>query len=290
MNLIMKLVFGVVSAAAVSVIVISAFLPGKMVSRTLAINMVVTPFLGYGGQNNTTLQREEEYKLCLRKNLAHPSVQHVHLLTTNSTDTQVRFKEFANNSKLVIYEVMSMDKGRDIFEYISQTLLHKDVMVINADIYLGDGFDRIDAAGMDQQNIMYAISRHQAPEQDSRCGREEKDFHSDDKCQKYYGSHDAFLFRLHKPLTKEFLQYMDFPYPIRGMEGRMIWAFINVLKYCVLNPCSILKTYHYHCSHLRTYAETAHLSVKEHYTKRSPSKNLHCNTSWFVRMLAILPA
>jgi hypothetical protein len=35
-----------------------------------------------------------------------PGSSHIHLLTANSTDTQVRFKEFTNNSKLVIYEVM----------------------------------------------------------------------------------------------------------------------------------------------------------------------------------------
>jgi hypothetical protein len=242
---------------------------------SLAIYMVVIPFLRYQAKENIILEREEEYKLCLRKNLAHPYVQQVHLLTSNSTETQVRFKEFTSNSKLVISEVESINKTRDIFEYVSQTLLHKDVMVINADIYLGDGFDKINATLMDRRNIMYAISRHPAPEH-IKCGKGRKNFRSVDKCRKYSDSHDTFLFRLKKPLKERLLQNFDFPYPTRGMEGRMIWFFKRVLKYCVLNPCSILETFHYHCSPLRTYSVRVHLAVSRHYTRRLPSKRLYC--------------
>jgi hypothetical protein len=247
--------------------------------RTLAINMVTMPFLGYGAQENATLARQEEYKVSLRKNLAHPFVQHIHLLTTNSTDTQVRFMEFTNNSKLVIYEVERLNNTRNVFEYVSRNLLGKDAMIVNADIYLAAGFDKIDAAVMDQQNIMYAISRHLAPERDVTCGKEKKDYRSRDMCQdyKFVGSHDAFLFRLHKPLTEEFLQHMDFPYPNPGMEGRMMWSFMNVLKYCVLNPCSILKIFHYHCSHLRSHLHRNHLDRREHYTLRGPTGKLYCS-------------
>jgi hypothetical protein len=243
-----------------------------------AINMVVMPFLGYGVTDSAILMREEEYKLCLRKNLAHPSVQHVHLLTTNSTDSQVRFKEFTSNSKLVIYEAKNLTKTQDVFEYVSRHLLGKDVMIVNADIYLGDGFNRIDATVMDQQNIMYAISRYSAP-------RRHGVKYDEDMCSKYIGSHDAFLFRLHRPLTEEFLQLMDFPYPNAGMEGRMIWAFKNVLKYCVLNPCSILKTFHYHYSHLRSHGSRPRLNATEHYSVQYPSKSLYCLNSSFVHDL-----
>jgi hypothetical protein len=237
--------------------------------------MVTMPFLGYGANENATLAREEEYKVSLRKNLAHPLVQRVHFLTTNSTDTQVRFKEFTSNSKLVIYEAKSLAKTRDVFEYVSQALLHKDAMVVNADIYLGDGFDKIDAAVMHQQNVMYAISRHRAPEQNLMCPKESRD--ARDMCRYYIGSHDSFLFHLHKPLTEEFLRHMDFPYPNAGMEGRMIWAFQAVLKYCVLNPCSILNTFHYHCSSLRNYRNRPRLDARKHYWTKKPSKNLYCH-------------
>jgi hypothetical protein len=246
------------------------------IARTLAINMVTMPFLGYGGNEIATLAREEEYKVSLRKNLAHPLVQRVHFLTTNSTDTQVRFKEFTSNSKLVIYEAKSLAKTRDVFEYVSQTLLHKDAMVVNGDIYLGGGFDKIDAAAMDQHNVVYALSRYPAPEH-VKCAKKDKYHGSRDMCKEYIGSHDSFLFQLNKPLTEEFLQHMDFHYPKAGMEGRMIWAFESVLKYCVLNPCSILKTFHYHCSHLRNYQLSDRVNGTEHYTARYPSKNLYCS-------------
>jgi hypothetical protein len=250
----------------------------KTKPRSLAINMVIMPFLRYGAKEDTTLEREEEYKLCLRKNLAHPSVQHIHLLTIDSTDTQKKFKEFTSNIKLVVSEIKRIHRARDIYEYVSRNLLRKDVMIVNADIALGSGFDKIDAAVMDQQNIMYAISRHLAPEHDSKCRKDKSNQgNPNDMCENYIGSHDAFMFRLDEPLTEEFLQHMDFPYPNPGMEGRMIWSFENVLKYCVLNPCSILKTFHYHCSQLRTYTSKPRLNSSERYTVKSPSSHyLYC--------------
>ena len=37
-------------------------------------------------------------------------------------------------------------------------------MFANGDIYLGEGFDRINVTGMSEQKIMYALTRHNSPE------------------------------------------------------------------------------------------------------------------------------
>ena len=253
--------------------------PTRSPARTnvsLAINMVVLPFLKYGVSGNATLERERDYKLCLKKNLAHPQVQYVHLLTLNATNTQLTFKEFAGNRKLVISEVESISNAGDTFEYISKNLLGRDAMFATADIYLGEGFDKIDPAIMAEQNIMYAISRHTAPEQDTMCVETEKDYHANDMCKKYINSHDAFLFRLHEPLSDKFFHHMNFTFPTPGTEGRLIWTFVNVLKYCVLNPCSILQIFHFHCSQLRTNRQRAHLGTKEYFRTKRPSECLYC--------------
>ena len=218
---------------------------------SLAIHMVIVPFLRYGANENATLEREMDYKLCLTRNLAHPQVQQVHILTINSTDTSVRFREFTNNSKLVIAEVKSVDVARDPWDYISQNLVGKDVIFANADIYLGKGYDKIDPTIMNQQKIMYSLSRHVAPEHYVMCKKKSSRYYFKDLCSWYKGAHDMFMFRLHEALPEEFYQKLPFNLISYGMENRVIWLFQNVLKYCVLNPCSILEIFHYHCSSLR---------------------------------------
>lgn len=251
-------------------------LPTRRTNLSLAINMVILPFLKYGAPGNATVVREIDYKLCLKKNLAHPLVQYIHLLTLNATNTIATFKEFTGNSKLVISEVASINNAGDVFEYISKNLLGKDAMFATADIYLGEGFDIVDPAIMDEQKIIYAISRHSAPEQDTMCDGK-KDYHSNDMCRRYISSHDSFLFRLHETLSEEFYYYMNFTFPTPGTEGRLIWTFVNVLKYCVLNPCSILQTFHFHCSQLRTNIYRPHLDLKKHFKNKPPSESLYCS-------------
>lgn len=242
---------------------------------SLAINMVIVPFLRYGASGDATLEREKDYKLCLERNLAHPQVQRVHILTTNATDALVRFQDFTGSSKLVISELKSVDRLRDIFVFISRNLLGRDVMLANADIYLGKGFDKINPTTMDQQNIMYSLSRLMAPEHDAMCGKTSEKYYFKDLCHKYIGSHDVFLFRLHKPLPQEFFRNVDFDFPSNGMEGRVNWSFMNVLKYCVLNPCTILEIFHYHCSDLRTNIYKPRLRKGEH-VRVPPSDNMYC--------------
>ncbi len=69
---------------------------------SLSIHMVVVPFLHYDASKEAILEREKDYKLALQKNLAHPLVQCVHLLTTNftATDSLDRFKDTPNNRKM----------------------------------------------------------------------------------------------------------------------------------------------------------------------------------------------
>ena len=225
--------------------------PGRN-ERLLYIHMVIIPYLDYiyDSSEEAVMERLEDYKLSLRKNLAHPLVERIHLLTTNYTETVEGFKEFMQSDKLLVAQVKSVDVLRDPWEYISNNLVGKDVMFSNADIYLGKGFEKVDAR---KRNIMYALSRHLAPEYHKLCNRKSTAFFIGDKCATYHGSHDIFLFHLDRPLTEKFFEKLNFNTVVLGLESRLIWLFTNVLNYCVTNPCSILEIFHYHCSDLRTY-------------------------------------
>ena len=249
-------------------------------TELLSIHMIIMPFLQYDASEEEILERENDYKHVLVKNLAHPLVERVHLLTTNYNNTFERFREFsALSDKLTVSEVKSIDRARDPWDYVAENLLGKDVMFANADIYLGEGFEKVDAVAMRRQKIMYSISRHVAPE-GALCGKKKKRFFFQDKCnfKKYTGSHDVFLFRIQKPFPDEFYEKLQFNLVKYGMESRVMWLFHNVLNYCVLNPCSVLKIYHYHCSDLRNNVKMKRLE-ESHFYKCLPSDQLLCNTS-----------
>ena len=154
-------------------------------------------------------------------------------------------------TKLLITKIDRVNSTLIPFEYISKNLVGKYAMYANADIYLGNGFELIDPAVMNRQKIMYALTRRVKPE--DRCGAS-RTYTDTDKCLELpYGySHDVFFFRLNEPIPEKYLKELDFKLPSLGMERVIIWLFKFKLGYCVLNPCSVLESFHYHCSNLRS--------------------------------------
>ena len=243
--------------------------------------MVVVPFLHFDNvSTEKILAREAEYKYVLQKNLDHPLVNRVHILTTNFSETLKKFKDLTNSSKLLIVEVKSANSTRDPFEYISRNLVGRDAMYANADIYLGEGFELVDTGVMRKQKIMYALTRRVKPE--DRCGVN-RTYTDTDKCLEddYHSSHDVFLFRLNEPFPNETLEALDFKLPSLGMENVIIWHFQHKLGYCVLNPCSILESFHYHCSDVRSRDLNSVIKVRVNTRKntgRAPfTTSLNCS-------------
>ena len=221
-------------------------------NHSLAIHMVVVHYYAFIGEvpEDQILERQEEYMTALQRNLNHKFVSRVHVLTTSAKDTMERFKGLANHSKLVVAEVSSIELARDLWDYISQNLVGKDAMFTNADIYLGDGFELVDPLLMAEQKIVYALTRQVA--ENERCPEEvtrlDENFCLDIP---YMHSHDSFLLHLTEPLPAKALGEMEFMLSAYGSDNVVLWIFQQMLKFCTLNPCRILETFHLHCSHLR---------------------------------------
>ena len=215
----------------------------------LKMELVVVPYFSYNVSKDRLLEREKEYVTVLQRNLNHDLVHHVHVLTTDAEETWQRLKkyEMPNQYKLIVSKLKSVDLMRDIFDYISLNLVGKDVMFLNADIYLGSGFDRVDPVAMRRQKIMYTLTRHVAEEES--CGNRAHGY-----CQgRYSGSHDSFLFHLHEPIPESALKQLNYKLASLGMENVLIWVFQRKLNYCTLNPCTILVVFHLHCSEVRNH-------------------------------------
>ena len=214
-----------------------------------ALNMeLVTVFhLDYPGASDEILhKREKEYMRALQTNLNHDHVKRIHILSTDAKKLKMLLKTYllSNQSKVLIAEQKSVNLTRDIYDYISENLVGVDVMFLNSDIYLGAGFDRVDPVVLRKNKIMYALTR-QVNKEEEKC--------EVDKCREstYLGSHDTFLFHLTERIPDSALQHLNFKFPQWGVENVVMWMFQSKLGYCLLNPCTILETFHLHCTNLR---------------------------------------
>ena len=220
----------------------------------------------------TFLQRVSEEAFALQKNLHHPLIAKVHILAEDE-DRLVGFfmKNKINLQKIVVHNNGKVATMRDIFQYISDNLVNKTAIFANGDIYLGDGFDRVNTTLMRDQRIMYALTRHHAPE--GNCSEEFLYM-----CNKpYVGSHDTFMFHLTEPIPHTFLGDLDYEMCSWGTENRLMWLFRDKMDFCILNPCNILQTFHYHCSGFRTDHRTR-VNLNEKSALAAPTEDMTCST------------
>ena len=139
---------------------------------------------------------------------------------------------------------------KDAFQYASDNLLRRNVMIMNADCYVDKGFEQLDESILNKKT-MYALTRHESPENVRLCNA--RDFCGPKA--PLLGSHDAFLFRLLSPLPSQLLESIDYRANIRGIEPVLIYYFKKYLQFNIKNPCKILYIVHHHCSGLRKLEE-----------------------------------
>ena len=212
----------------------------------LTIHLVVVMFRSISNETKSIL-REQEHSTVLQRNLNHSLITTVHIMTGDKVGMEeyLRGLDLPNRHKLVVVESEEWDTMRGVFQYISDNLADKDVMYANGDIYLGNGFEKVDASALSKRHIFYALTR---------LGKQEEACKMEDFCGgdlQYIGAHDAFLFHLKEPIPEEALKELEFKIWDYGAENVLIGVFNKLLHYCTLNPCKILEIYHLHCSGAR---------------------------------------
>ena len=152
--------------------------------------------------------------------------------------------------KLIFHFLGRRMHYKDAFQYASNNLLRRNVMVMNADCYVDKGFEQLDESILNRKT-MYALTRHETPENVRLCN-------ATDFCGPralYIGSHDAFLFRLLEPLPSQLLDSIDYRPNMLGIEQVLIFNFHKYAQFNTKNPCKILYIVHHHCSKLRKMNE-----------------------------------
>jgi len=191
------------------------------------------------------LRRQEEYLDTLRKNLRDPNVKGVHLLLEKESDLGFILDQGLPSdgcSKLRPVPLGRWMSYRDAFKYALEELPGELCMIMNADIFLSEGFhlatpslfQREDHshkgkvthtkgpnAVQNSLDQVYVIARWEAPS--VYCIEKKAE-----GCEKRAraGSYDAFLFRSPLPLSEDDLASIDFQQNIWGAEN----AVVGLLK------------------------------------------------------------
>lgn len=208
--------------------------------------------LGYNDSSpELRRRRQQEYVDCLRANLNIRTVAKIHLFS-NQPDLlrkTVVQKYKLNATKIHIHESSLNPTYRDIFKYASDFLQNKLVFILNADNFMGEGFNSVSldwwrTAG----KVMYALTRQRLQPRPENCQESAHGYCDPDGS--YVGSHDGFMFYMKGSFPEDFLSELQFPSHVYGSENVVIWAF-KKLKFSVENPCHRLHIYHNHCTDVR---------------------------------------
>ena len=178
-------------------------------------------------------------------------VERIHILLESDKDHYyIEAQNLPEDWKLQFYFLGRRMHYKDAFQYASDNLLRRNVMIMNADCYVDKGFEQLDESILNNK-IMYALTRHETPEHVRLCNT--RDFCGPRAA--YIGSHDAFLFRLLAPLPSQLLDSIDYRPNMAGIEQVLIFNFHKHAQFNTKNPCKILHIVHHHCSGLRKLEE-----------------------------------
>jgi len=201
--------------------------------------------------NSLVELRQKEYIDCLKRNLISPHVERIHIFLESDKDHHgIEAQNLPEDWKLHFYFLGRRMRYKDAFQYSSDNLLRRNVMIMNADCYVDKGFEQLDESILNNKT-MYALTRHETPENVRLCNA--RDFCGPRAA--YIGSHDAFLFRLLMPLPSQLLDSIDYRANIKGIEQVLIFNFHKYAQFNTKNPCKILHIVHHHCSRLRNVQE-----------------------------------
>ncbi|XP_046862265.1 uncharacterized protein LOC124455668 [Xenia sp. Carnegie-2017] len=170
-------------------------------------------------RKNTTrlMERQKEVEETLQRNLNHPHVKALHIfLNQNNAEERLNSLDLRNKQKLVVRPYTGMPTYKHFASYVNQRLTNELIAITNMDIYLGEGFEKINVRLMTKHNIAYALTR--SGKKERRCYMN----YTIGRCEEnpYIGSHDTYIMKLKEPVCNEVLEMLTNPMNRVGAEKK----------------------------------------------------------------------
>ncbi|XP_046863847.1 uncharacterized protein LOC124457686 isoform X2 [Xenia sp. Carnegie-2017] len=216
-------------------------------------------------------ERQIELEETLQRNLNHYMIGSVHVIV-NQEKAEKRLIELDlfNKHKLHVGRIETMPTFKDFFQYIRDDLLNRIVVLTNMDIYLGEGFEKLNHSLFLKYKVIYVLTRHGRREE--RCDMFNK--------PRYCGtgkvvSHDTYvLLPQADDFNQNILNEMNYPMNLMKAEYRLAWIFKNLMNRKLVNPCKLLKTYHNHCINIHGKHRPSIEKSRKRLLKVSPANTL----------------
>ena len=203
--------------------------------------------------NEKNLTRVQEYITCLQKNLAHPSIEKIHILYDTSNDTKDNpsaLLEFIKNNSIEVTLIEKRATYQDCFNLANNSYLNSTIIVSNGDIYFNESLNSLN--NYDLTNKFLALTRWNLTENNNLVqtyGTANKPL---------YCAQDAWIFT--SPLK---------PFPNAhislGILGCDCAIALQAKKagLTVLNPCLSIQCCHLHLSAIHNYPKTGYKEFTE---------------------------
>ena len=104
--------------------------------------------------------RMQEIVQSVQKTLKHPEIGNVFIFYQDLQLLTYLEKQNLDNQEKIVFVPNMDDTMAILFRYANEHLEGHVVMVINADVYPDEGFEKLDYALLRQQRLMYCISRY----------------------------------------------------------------------------------------------------------------------------------
>ncbi|MCX5922382.1 MAG: hypothetical protein NTX86_03570 [Candidatus Dependentiae bacterium] len=195
--------------------------------------------------NETNIERQQEYKTCLERNLHHPAISTIHVLYDRAKDDdQCAFLAYLKKQPITISYIDGRPTFAYCFDLVNQQYPERKIVLSNADIYFNETLDALE--NYDLSNRFLVLTRWDAKSDGSlKIFEQYKRDGSFDATMSYL-SHDVWIFKT----------------PLRTFPDAHIqmgtWACDGYIAYQallaglkVINPCLSIQGCHLHNSGLR---------------------------------------
>jgi len=191
-----------------------------------------------GGHIPNSVERQKEYEKCLRNNLENAYIDKVCLFVEQNFEEYILEVggDILKHEKLIIIPHQERITFSFLFNYANENFVGEIVMISNSDIHFNDTIQKL--IGFDFENVFIALSRAFDV--------------IDNEILEYpplsWGdSQDTWIFR-----TPVSINNCNFNLGVRGCDNRIVFE-ASTAGYRVINPVTVLKTFHIHASMHRTY-------------------------------------
>ena len=215
---------------------------------------LITTF--YREQNS---ERVAEYYFCLKQNLAHPLIEHIHIFYENMP---INLPKIFHHSKIKLVPIDHRPSFSQMFDYANTQLFGNKIIIANTDIFFDDSLFKINYYPLTDK--FFCLTRYNLPTYQGAW-------------QRHIESHDAWIFK--SPVHLKIPENIKIGYPGCDLILQRIVCTTQGLEVC--NPSLDIKCWHAHAQDSRSH-EHSHRPEMDLYPRiKLPfSKLCYPNLSW----------